>query len=103
MTVKASHFTPEVLLSAPRRSAGIPSPNGTKFLYTVSTYSFGKHSRSSEVRVLDSAAQESRVVIDIEGASDPIWLDSYWVLLLVPGEKGATKVLVGRADDFKNR
>ena len=37
MTLKANKFTPEVLLSAPRRSAGAPNGNGTKILYTVSS------------------------------------------------------------------
>ncbi len=36
MTIKATKFTPPVLLSAPRRSAGVPNPSGTKVLYTVS-------------------------------------------------------------------
>lgn len=36
MTIQASKFTPEVLLSAPRRSPGVPNPSGTKALYTVS-------------------------------------------------------------------
>lgn len=35
MTVHATHFTPEVLLSAPRRSPGIPNPTGELILYTV--------------------------------------------------------------------
>lgn len=43
MTRKATKFTPEVLLSAPRRSPAVPSPNGKKALFTVSetTGSFG--------------------------------------------------------------
>lgn len=36
MTLKATKFTPEVLLSAPRRSPAVPSPNGKKALFTVS-------------------------------------------------------------------
>jgi hypothetical protein len=36
MTIQATKFTPEVLLSAPRRSAGIPNSTGEKVLYTVS-------------------------------------------------------------------
>ena len=37
MTIKAIKFTPEVMLSAPRRSAAVPSPDGTKALFTVSS------------------------------------------------------------------
>lgn len=35
MTVQAAHFTPEVLLSSPRRSAGAPNSSGELVLYTV--------------------------------------------------------------------
>lgn len=36
MTIQASKFTPEVLLSAPRRSPGVPNATGELVLYTVS-------------------------------------------------------------------
>jgi hypothetical protein len=36
MTIKATKFTPEVMLAAPRRSAGVPNPSGTKALFGVS-------------------------------------------------------------------
>lgn len=35
MTIRAAKFTPEVMLSAPRRSAGSPDPSGKRALYTV--------------------------------------------------------------------
>jgi hypothetical protein len=37
MTIKASQFTPQVLLSAPRRSAGVPNANGSYVLFTVNS------------------------------------------------------------------
>jgi hypothetical protein len=36
MTRKATRFTPEVLISAPRRSTGVPNSTGELVLYTVS-------------------------------------------------------------------
>lgn len=36
MTIRAAKFTPEVLLSARRRSAGSPNSLGKLILYTVS-------------------------------------------------------------------
>lgn len=36
MTIQAAKFTPEVLLSAPRRSPGVPNATGELVLYTVS-------------------------------------------------------------------
>lgn len=38
MTVHASRFTPEVLLSAPRRSTGVPNSTGDLVLYTVCSH-----------------------------------------------------------------
>lgn len=35
MTIQADKFTPEVLLAAPRRSAGVPNCTGELILYTV--------------------------------------------------------------------
>lgn len=36
MTIQAAKFTPEILLSAPRRSPGVPNATGELVLYTVS-------------------------------------------------------------------
>lgn len=36
MTRQATRFTPEVLISAPRRSTGVPNSTGELILYTVS-------------------------------------------------------------------
>ncbi|OCL01809.1 dipeptidyl-peptidase-like protein V precursor [Glonium stellatum] len=101
MTVRATKFTPEVLLSAPRRSAGVPNADGSRVLYTISTYSFAEHSKASEIRVLDVATQRSTLVTDLDGASEPNWLGDDHVLVLVPGDKGSTKVRVGQAENFK--
>ncbi|OCK81023.1 dipeptidyl-peptidase-like protein V precursor [Lepidopterella palustris CBS 459.81] len=102
MTVRARKFTPEVLLSAPRRSAGVPNADGSRVLYTVSTYSFAEHSKTSEIRVLDVGTQRSALVTDLEGASEPNWLDDGHILILAPGHDGATLVKVGHVDNFKN-
>ncbi|KAJ9648346.1 hypothetical protein H2201_000533 [Coniosporium apollinis] len=100
MTIRAARFTPEVLLSAPRRSAGVPNADGSKVLYTLSTYSFAEHSGGSEVRVLDTATQESTVLTDA-GGSEPNWLGDQ-VLMLVSGSNGTTDVLVGPVNGFAN-
>ncbi|KAH7060829.1 dipeptidyl-peptidase-like protein V precursor [Macrophomina phaseolina] len=101
MTIKAAKFTPEVLISAPRRSAGVPNSDGSKVLYTVSTYSFADHSSSAELRVLDVASGESTLVTDGD-ASEPTWLDGGDILVLSSGANGTTDVLVGPYDDFAN-
>jgi hypothetical protein len=38
MTRQATRFTPEVLISAPRRSTGVPNSTGELVLYTVSQF-----------------------------------------------------------------
>ncbi|KAK8254882.1 dipeptidyl-peptidase-like protein V precursor [Phyllosticta capitalensis] len=100
MTIKAQKFTPEVLLSAPRRGDGVPNSDGSKVLYSVSTYSFEEHSQSSEIRVLDVASKKSTLVTDNADASDPTWLDNGDILILAPGSNGTTDVLVGPHDSF---
>ena len=74
MTIKAMRFTPQVLISAPRRSAGVPNTAGTHVLYTTSTYSFETHSKTSELRVLDIKTNESTQLAKDE-ISDINWLN----------------------------
>lgn len=104
MTIKAAKFTPKVLLGAPRRSPGLPNHDGSKVLYSVSTYSFADHEKKSEIRVLDVEKQESIVVTEDKSASEPKWLGNEGdVVMLVGGEEGKTKVVVGKADDWEKR
>jgi Tol biopolymer transport system component len=103
MTIRATKFTPEVLLSAPRRSAGIPNPDGSKILYSVSTYSFVEHAKKSEIRVLDVETQQTTLITDKATASDPNWLGDESILLLISADDGVTSVKVGKVEDFGNR
>jgi hypothetical protein len=103
MTIRASKFTPEVLLAAPRRSEGIPNSDASKILYTVGAYSFSEHAKTSEVRVLDVASQQSRLVTDDKSVSEVAWLDDETILLLKSNEDGTTTVVVGFPDSFEKR
>lgn len=104
MTVRANKFTPEVLLSAPRRSAATPNPDGTLALYTVSTYSFQSHSKASEIRVLDIKTGQSKVLSTDLNASEPTWLlEENLVLWLKGGEKGATELVLADAENLQNK
>jgi hypothetical protein len=102
MTVRATKFTPEVMLSAPRRSAGIPNADGSKVLYSVSAYSFAEHSKKSEIRVLDVKTQETTLVTDDAAASDKLWIGDS-IIVLFSGEDGVTEVRIGKAVDFAKR
>lgn len=104
MTVKALKFTPEVMLTATRRSAGVPNSNATEILYQASTYSLEKHSWHREIRVLEASSKESRVVTEAADASEPNWVDDDGsVLLLVPGKNGTTDVTIGKVGDWEKR
>lgn len=99
MTIRANMFTPKVLLSAPRRTPGVPNADGTSVLYTTSTYSFDTHSKTSELRVLDIKSKESKLLTDAAGISEPVWLAEETSLFacLKGGDKGSTHVLIGEA------
>ncbi|RDA93106.1 hypothetical protein CP533_4129 [Ophiocordyceps camponoti-saundersi (nom. inval.)] len=86
MTIRATHFTPEVLLSAPRRSAGIPNWTGDLVLYSVSSYSFETHSRSSSIRVLNIKHGSSYRIADQPDASDAVWIGDEDVLYFRPAD-----------------
>lgn len=104
MTVRANKFTPQVLLSAPRRSAAVPNADGTLALFTVSTYSFESHSKKSELRVLDISTGHSQLLTSESGASEPVWLgDKNLVVWLKGGEKGKTHLLLADAEDVHTK
>lgn len=104
MTIRANKFTPEVLLSAPRRSACVPNLEGTLGLYTVSTYSFESHSKTSEIRVLDIKTGNSEVLSNDLSASEPTWLlEKNLVIWLKGSEKGTTELILADADNPKNK
>ena len=104
MTVVANKFTPEVLLSAPRRSSAVPNPSGSLALFTVSTYSFETHSKTFDIRVLDIATGQSKLLISDLNASEPTWLgEDNLVLWLSAGEKGETNLLLADAENLHNK
>lgn len=100
MTIRATKFTPEVLLEAPRRSEGLPNSNATRILHSVSTYSFSDHKKTSEIRVLDTATQQTTLITDDTSASDPAWLDDETIVFLRTKEDGTTEVVVGDPESF---
>lgn len=96
MVRKAARFTPEVLLSGPRRSAGVPNRSGTKVLYTTSTYSFESHKKTTELRVLDVATGDSHQVAKDNEVSDFNWLSNDEFACLQAEKDGTTSVYVAR-------
>ncbi len=89
-----------VLLSAPRRSPAVPNADGTLALYTLSTYSFESHKRTSEIRLLDLANGQSTLITNDEDASEPNWLGhGNQIIWLKKEENGHTKLIQGSADN----
>ncbi|KAH6685308.1 dipeptidyl-peptidase [Plectosphaerella plurivora] len=97
MTVRASRFTPEVLLSAPRRSAAIPNPAGDKALYTVSSYSFATHSKSVQIKLLDVYSGRTEVLYEDTSYSEPTWVGDKDFVFFKSGDKGSTSLMFGNA------
>ena len=92
-----------MLISAPRRSAAVPNSAGTLALFTVSTYSFETHSKTSEIRVLDLKTGQSKVLTEDTKASEPTWLGKDNLLLwLKGGEKGTTSLVLADADKLEH-
>ncbi|EMC95414.1 hypothetical protein BAUCODRAFT_578118 [Baudoinia panamericana UAMH 10762] len=91
MVQRAMKFTPEVLLSAPRRSSGIPNPSGTKVLYTSSTYDFLTHQKTTELRLLNIQTGGSEELLGDE-ASDLNWLTDDVFCYLQANKDGTTSL-----------
>lgn len=117
MTFRVEKFTPEwvkvslhgepslltlarALLGAPRRSAAVPNARGTLALYTVSTYSFESHKKTTEIKVLDISNGQSSLITNEEKTSEPKWLgDGNEIVWLKEQEKGITHLIHGDSDD----
>ena len=90
-----------VLLSAPRRSAALPNSNGSLALYTVSTYSFELHKKTSAIKLLDIEKSQSRLLTNDEKASEPNWLgEGNELVWLKEAGKGVTQIIHADADDI---
>lgn len=89
-----------VLLSAPRRSSASPNHAGNLAVYTVGTYSFESHKKTSEIKVLDTSTGQSTLITSEEKTSEPNWLGiGNELLWLKASEKGVMQVIVGSADE----
>ncbi|KAI1469941.1 dipeptidyl peptidase [Daldinia caldariorum] len=96
MTVMATKFTPEVLLSAPRRSPAVPNSTGTLALFTVSQYSFESHSKDYAIKVLDIRSRQSTQLFDNPDYTEPTWI-SETEFILLRNQNSKTSLLVADA------
>jgi len=114
MTKMATKFTPEVLLSTPRRSAGSPNPTGELVVFTVSfhdlvvlgaqlaneaaflqksTYSFDSHSKTGHIGLLDVKTGRSAMLIEGTQFGSPEWLGDHEILFLDSSASDATSLI----------
>jgi hypothetical protein len=111
MTIRAK-LTPEVLLSAPRRSAGSPNSSGNLVLHTVSfylapprrhitadaaqvsTYSFQEHKKNNSIQVLDIESNQATTLYTDSCYSEPTWVSDTEFLLIKSGERGTSSLVV---------
>ncbi|KAM3148282.1 Dipeptidyl-peptidase 5 [Botrytis cinerea] len=91
-------FTPQAMLSSPRRGSAIPNADGTLALYTVATYSFEEHHNAHELRVMNLANGTSWLFSNSSGISNVNWLgDGSKIIWFVSEEDGSTSFVVGDA------
>lgn len=86
-------FTPQLLLSGPRRSHGVPNPSGTTVLFTKKSYSFHEHSQNTTLQALLVQSDE---IIDIAANQDIShinWLDDERFVCLRSEKEGRTSLL----------
>ncbi|MCJ1388676.1 hypothetical protein MMC18_001525 [Xylographa bjoerkii] len=84
-----------VLITAPRRSAAVPSPDGSYGLYTVSTYDLESHSETKEIRVLELETGITSLITNDKHNKNPIWFSSTQILWLREANGSATQIWIG--------
>lgn len=86
-------FTPELLVTPPRRGAAIPNPNGTLAIFAQSTHVIdGETSKGYRVLNIETGKIEQLFVDD--KVTNVVWLghDNNTLLCLCRGERGHTWV-----------
>jgi dipeptidyl aminopeptidase/acylaminoacyl peptidase len=89
-------FTPHLLLSAPRRSAGIPNASGTTVLFTTTSYSFQSHSQTTRFQALLVQTGETIDIAANQEISNINWLDDDNFVCLRSERDGTTSLLYAR-------
>jgi hypothetical protein len=91
-------FTPEAMLSAPRRGTALPNSEGTLALYTLSTHSFETHSNAHGLYVMDLSNGSSWLFSNSSAIGEATWLGAGTTILwTVSEDDGTMSLLVGDA------
>ena len=91
-------FTPEAMLSAPRRGAALPNADGTLALYTSTTWNFTTHKRKYALSVKNLSNGTSWLFSNSSAVSNAQWLGNGTTILWLVGEDdGSTTFAIGDA------
>ncbi|RPB00833.1 hypothetical protein L873DRAFT_744933 [Choiromyces venosus 120613-1] len=75
-------FTPEDLLSAPRRGVAVPNKSGTLAVFHLSSYSFDTHNSSSSWNLLNLDNGDTTVLFSDSTVQEIVWLDDESLLYI---------------------
>lgn len=101
MASPAPKFTPERLISAPRKGAAVPNHDGTLALFTQSTHEVGQGKSLKEIRVMKLDTGESDRLFEHEKSHQALWLGdgTNTIVFLKKEDKGVTSVMMADASD----
>ncbi|TVY81913.1 Dipeptidyl-peptidase [Lachnellula suecica] len=89
-------FTPEAMLSAPRRGSALPNSEGTLALYTSTVWNFTTHTRKYALSVMDLSNGSSYLFSNSSVVSNAQWLgNGTTILWLASEDDGSTSFAVG--------
>jgi len=86
-----------LLITTPRGSPPVPSPDGRLAVYTVSTYSLEAHAETKEIKILNLESGESTLFSDDEKNLSPQWLVENQLLWTRSVDGGKTALWTGTA------
>ena len=67
-------------------------------MYSIGTYSFDSHKKTTEIRLYDLKAKQSTLISNAEGVSEPHWLEDE-ILYAKSGANGTTELIVSSIGD----
>ncbi|KAK2750435.1 putative dipeptidyl-peptidase 5 [Myotisia sp. PD_48] len=101
-------FTPEQLISAPRRGEAVPNPKGNVAVFPLSQYSFKEHKTvRREWNLLDLKSGDIKLLTNDASVSEIVWLGDGTSILYVNGTNsdvaGGVELWVSDTKNFGQR
>ncbi|KAF8540673.1 dipeptidyl aminopeptidase [Trichophaea hybrida] len=99
-------FTPEKLISAPKRDEAVPNNAGKLALFPTDLYSFETHTKSTQFELLDIATGKTTVLTDDDNVTRMIWVDDTTVIYINSTNSdipGGYELWIAPVDNFASR